>query len=133
MKFSCTKNSSLITNLEGALLNPIPIEDSLWIPNRIHELPNDFFQNIHTKTFNEIAYIVAKELIGAEIPEDTLKNIIEESFNFCIPLESVDNDFHILELFHGPTFTFKDVGARFMSRIIKYFIGDKKIDILYKY
>tara|TARA_B100000925_G_scaffold291885_1_gene282167 strand:- start:3623 stop:5416 length:1794 start_codon:yes stop_codon:yes gene_type:complete len=130
MKFSCTNNSTLITNLEGALFHPIPYENELWLPNKIHCLPMDFFQKIDTMSFNEIAYTVAKELIGSEIPENKLREIIDSSFNFDIPLHTLSENLHILELFHGPTFTFKDFGARFMSKIIKYFIGDKDIDIL---
>ena len=89
-----------------------------------------FFKKIDTMSFNEIAYTVAKKKKrGSEIPENKLREIIDSSFNFDIPLHTLSENLHILELFHGPTFTFKDFGARFMSKIIKYFIGDKDIDI----
>ena len=130
MKFVCTNNDVLVTNLEGALFHPIPLKDCLWIPYKLNKLPDSFFNNIHNMSFKEISYIVAENLIGNEIPEDELKNIIDECFNFEIPLHKLTDNFHILELFHGPTMTFKDVGARFMSKIIKYFIKDEKIDII---
>lgn len=126
MKFACTSNNTLITNLEGALFHPIPIDDSLWIPNNIHQLPYFFFQNIKNMNFKEIAFEVARELIANDIPADILKNIIDECFNFDIPLHSLSDDLHILELFHGPTLTFKDIGARFMSRIIRHFLPENK-------
>jgi threonine synthase len=114
MKFVCTKNDVLITNLEGALFHPIPLKDCLWVPYKLNKLPDSFFNNIDNMSFKEISYIVAENLIGSEIPKDKLKNIIDECFNFKIPLHRLTDNFHILELFHGPTMTFKDVGARFM-------------------
>ena len=131
MKFACSGNKEYITNLEGALFNPIPIEETLWLPNTYHELSYDFFNNIHKMTFHEIALTISKQLIGTEIPENILKNIIEECFDFEIPLKKLNNKLYILELFHGPTLTFKDVGARFMSRILRYFIHkDKEVSII---
>ena len=130
MKFVCTNNTELKTNLKGALFNPIPIKDGLWIPNKIDKLPKTFFENIHNMSFKEIAYIIANQLIGEEIPSENLKNIVDVCFNFKIPLYKLSENLHILELFHGPTMTFKDIGARFMSEVIKYFIKDDKIDII---
>ena len=86
MSFVCTNNDILLTNLQGALFNPIPMTDSLWLPNDIKKLPTSFFENIHTLSFKEMSFIVAKHLIGDEIPTNELKKIIDESFNFDIPL-----------------------------------------------
>ena len=129
MKFISTKNN-LLSNLEGAIFNPIPVKESLWLPKDIEKLPIDFFNNIHNMTFNEICVTVATKLIGDEIPTENLKNIINECYDFDIPLIKISDNLHILELFHGPTMTFKDIGARFMSKIIQYFSNNKKIDII---
>ncbi len=130
MKFVCTNNNNLKTNLEGALFNPIPLKDGLWIPNNLNKLPTHFFENIQNMSFKEISYVIANHLIGEEIPSKEIQKIVDECFNFEIPLYKLSEKLHILELFHGPTLTFKDVGARFMSKIIKYFIKDEKIDII---
>ena len=98
----------------------------MWIPNEIKKLPLDFFETIDTLDFKEISLIISKQLIGDEIPYKILKNIIDECFNFEIPLHSLSDNIHILELFHGPTMTFKDIGARFMSKIIKHHFSECK-------
>ena len=126
MSFVCTENE-LLTDLKGALYNPIPIDDRLWLPNNIEKMSKLFFDNIESMEFPEIAYKVAKNLIKNDIPDTILKNIINECFNFEIPLHNLENNLHIFELFHGPTLTFKDIGARFMSRIIQYFLKDNEI------
>ena len=128
MNFISTNHKNR-SNFKNCLLNPIPEEDSIWFPYNIKELSDDFYNNIHNKSFQEISTVVLNQLLGDDIPKDDLNDIIVESFNFKIPLKKFDN-IYILELFHGPTFTFKDVGARFMSRILKYYFSDDNFDII---
>ena len=132
MNFTSTSNKDTKSNFKDCLLNPMPDKHSLWFPDNIKQLPESFFENIHKLSFEEISITVLNNLLGKDIPETDLKKIITESFNFEIPLVSCCNNIHILELFHGPTFTFKDVGARFMSRILKYYYPDNntKFDII---
>ena len=136
MNFTSTsfndQNEFLKSNFKNCLLNPLPLKDSLWFPDNIKKLDDLFFENIDKMDFKSIALTVLKNLLNDDIPEENLLNIIEESLNFKIPLIKCDNNMYILELFHGPTFTFKDVGARFMSRILKYYypVGTENFDII---
>lgn len=136
MKFTSTSadkiNNFLKSNFKNCLLNPIPLENSLWLPDNIQKLDDEFFKKIDKMDFNSIALTVLENLLGEDIPKNELSNIINDSFNFKIPLIKCKDDLFILELFHGPTFTFKDVGSRFMSRILKYYypIGTETFDII---
>jgi threonine synthase len=94
------------------------------MPDHIPVLPESFFQKLPFLTLPEIAKQVARHFVGNEISEQALDAIIEDALNFEIPLVELREDLHILELFHGPTLAFKDVGARFMSRIMAYFLKD---------
>ena len=122
----------VIGNLKECLLNPIPREDALWFPNEIRKLDANFFSDIHNKSFKEIALVVLENLLGRDISIDDLVSIIDDCFDFDMPLVKCDADLFVLELFHGPTFTFKDVGARFMSRVLKLFYpkGTTDFDIV---
>ena len=102
------------------------------MPTSIPQLPQSFFDTIEDKSFPEIAFEVAKTLIGDEIPADDLKALIEDAVNFEAPVVNIHDNINVLELFHGPSFAFKDFGARFMSRIMSYFHkkNDKNINIL---
>ncbi|VVU94949.1 Shikimate kinase [seawater metagenome] len=122
MSFICTdKNSNLRNNFLGAVMNPIPTQDSLWFPDNLSPLDNMFFENIDKMNFVDMSCHILNKLFDNEIPSEDIKKIVNESFDFKIPLHSLDENTYILELFHGPTFTFKDIGARFMANILKYF------------
>ena len=110
----------------------IPLPNALWFPNNIEPLDEEFYENIEKLSFFEIAKRVLDNLLGEEIEKDKLIDIVKDSFNFEIPLVKCSDNIHILELFHGPTFTFKDVGARFMSRILKHYFpeGTENFDII---
>ncbi len=92
----------------------------LFMPVEIPKLPEDFFESIHTKSFQEISFCVAQALLEKEIDDAALRRIIEESMTFPAPLRSLDDKTTVLELFHGPTLAFKDFGARFMARTMAY-------------
>ena len=132
MKFVCTLNPQIKGDLKECLMNTIPLPNSLWFPEIEKPLSPDFFKNIDKMDFHSIALEVLNNILGDDIPKSELEKIIKESLNFDMPLIEINNNISILELFHGPTFTFKDVGSRFMARILKYFYpeGTKEFDII---
>ena len=131
MNYVCTGNKNLKSKFKNCILDPIPIPGTLWCPDNLQKLPISFFNNIDTMTAHKICLIVMENLLGESIPTDDLSKIIIESLNFDIPLKKINNILYILELFHGPTLTFKDIGARFMSNILKYYLKyEKNIHIL---
>ena len=132
MKFVCTLNPKIKGNLKECLMNTIPLPNSLWFPEIKKRMSPNFFENIDNMDFHSIAFEVLKNILSDDIPDDELKNIIKDSFNFQMPLVRINDQISILELFYGPTFTFKDVGSRFMSRILKYYYpkGTKDFDII---
>jgi threonine synthase len=103
------------------------------MPREIKTLPADFFANIHELSFQEIAYRVADAFFGEDVPADVLKEIVYDALNFDVPLVQVSENIYSLELFHGPTLAFKDVGARFMARLLGYFIrkeDERRVNVL---
>lgn len=127
MNYYSLNNKSHKVSFEEAVVAGLAPDRGLYFPETITPLPDSFFANIETFSPNEIAFEAIKQFVGDEIPETELKRIIAETLSFdfpCIPIE--DNVFS-LELFHGPTMAFKDVGGRFMSRCLGYFNRDKDI------
>jgi len=98
----------------------------LYMPERIPILSNDFFDTIETKTFQEIAFSVADAFFGEDIEKEELRKIVYDTLEFDCPVKRVEDNIYSLELFHGPTLAFKDVGARFMARLLQYFIRKEK-------
>ena len=92
------------------------------MPERINQLPKEFFDNIDKMSFQEIAYTVANAFFGEDVDSDALKDIVYDTLSFDCPVVNVKDNIYTLELFHGPTLAFKDVGARFMARLLQYFI-----------
>lgn len=107
-------------------------DKGLFFPENIPQFDQDFIQNIDQYTQEEIAYRCMKDLVGEEIPSEILWEIVSETVNFEIPLVKINDRISVLELFHGPTLAFKDIGARFMSRCLSYFLKDqqKKVTVL---
>jgi threonine synthase len=129
--FSLNKNAPRVSFEQAVVLGLAP-DRGLYFPESITPLPLSFFQNIENLTQEEIAFEAINQFVGAEIPEAELKRIIAETLCFDFPCIPVENDIFSLELFHGPTMAFKDVGARFMSRCLGYFNrnDDKKVTVL---
>ena len=127
-----TKNKSHIVDLKEAIFKGLPDDNGLYMPTNIPTLDPDFIQNIKDYSFSELAFEISKTLLQGFVPEQDLKNLIEEAINFPAPLVKMDNSTYFLELFHGPSLAFKDFGARFMSRLMSYFDkgNDKKLVIL---
>ncbi|MFV0392397.1 MAG: threonine synthase [Paludibacteraceae bacterium] len=122
MRYYSTIKKTPEVSLEQAVIKGLADDNGLFMPEKINTLPDEFFQIIGTLSFQEIAYEVAKAFFGDDIEPEALKNIVYETLNFDTPLVEVEENIYSLELFHGPTLAFKDVGARFMSRILAYFI-----------
>ncbi len=110
----------------------MPQDKGLYMPSVIPQLDDKFINNLDSYTLPEIAFHVAKHLIGDDIPENDLKAIIDDAINFYAPIVELEENVYVLELFHGPSLAFKDFGARFMSRIMSYFLeaGEKQLDVL---
>jgi len=121
-RFYSTNNTSLTVSLQEAVVKGLAEDKGLFMPEKIEKLPQEFFDTIGTLSFPEIAYTVAEAFFGSDIEADELKKIVNETLSFDTPLVEVENGIYSLELFHGPTLAFKDVGARFMSRMLAYFI-----------
>ena len=107
-------------------------DKGLYFPEHIPVLPPDLINNINSLSNEEIAYQVIATYVGDCIPTDELKRIVQETVNFDIPLVGITDDISSLELYHGPTLAFKDIGARFMSRCLGYFVKNesKKVTVL---
>jgi threonine synthase len=110
----------------------MPQDKGLYMPVNIPKLEDKFIDNLDQYTLPEIAFHVAKNLLGDDIPDDDLKTIIHDAINFFAPVERLEENVFVLELFHGPSLAFKDFGARFMSRVMSYFLeeGEKQLDVL---
>ncbi|MDQ7948045.1 MAG: threonine synthase [Pedobacter sp.] len=132
MRFYSTNNPSLRVSFQDAVFNSMPLDRGLYMPAHIKMLDPDFMANIDRFSFQEIAFRVADTLLGDAIPTQVLKDIINDAISFDAPLVALDGHTFVLELFHGPSLAFKDFGARFMSRIMAYFLQDneKQLDVL---
>ena len=132
MKYYSLNNNSHKVNFQQAVVEGLAPDRGLYFPETITPLPDSFFANIEKLTHEEIAYEAIKQFVGDEIPETELKRIIAETLCFDFPCVQVEDNVFSLELFHGPTMAFKDVGARFMSRCLGYFNrnNDKHVSVL---
>lgn len=129
MIFYSTNNKSLKVSLRDAVLKGLADDGGLFMPERIPQLPRNFFESIRQQSPYEISLSVARVFLGEDIPEARLETIVTETLNFPIPLVKVTDTIFSLELFHGPTLAFKDVGARFMARLLSYFRERENQDI----
>lgn len=109
------------TSFKDAVIKGIAPDKGLYFPESITPLPASFFQNIDSLSYEEIAFEAIKQFVAPDIPEDVLKTIIAETLSFDFPVVKINDKVSTLELFHGPTMAFKDVGARFMARCLGYF------------
>ena len=121
MKYYSTNGQAPLASLEKAVIRGLAEDRGLYMPERIPVLPEEFYENIQTMTFQEIACTVADALFGEDIPAPELHRIVEETLSFDCPVVPVTRSIGALELFHGPTLAFKDVGARFMARLLRHF------------
>lgn len=122
MKYYSTNYAAPVVTLQQAVIKGLAPDKGLYMPESINLLPKDSIDNIGEMNLTDIAKTVAHAFFGEDIPKDDLNAIVMETLNFDIPLKKVDEGIYVLELFHGPTFAFKDVGARFMARLLSYFV-----------
>ena len=125
MKYYSTNHTAPQASLEEAVVKGLASDRGLFMPENIKRLPAEFFENIENLTFHEIACTVAEAFFGEDIPKEDLDRIVCDTLAFDCPVAEVEPTIYSLELFHGPTLAFKDVGARFMARLLQYFIKGK--------
>ncbi len=133
MKYYSLHHKAPIVSFREAVIQGIAPDRGLYFPKEIPSLPTEFFQQLPTLERNEIAFEVIQNFVGDTIPKDQLQQIIAETLSFEFPLVEVENNIKALELYHGPTLAFKDVGARFMARCLGYFnqdSGNEKVTVL---
>ena len=134
MNYYSTNGNAPIADLHKAVVKGLAEDRGLYMPEKIKQLPKDFFDNIDKMSFQEIAYTVADAFFGEDVEADALKKIVYDTLSFDCPVVKVKDDIYTLELFHGPTLAFKDVGARFMARLLQYFIrqenGKGQVNVL---
>lgn len=132
MKLYSTNNHEQLVDFKTAVFNSMPLDKGLYMPADIPSLNPAFLENIDQYSLQEIAFEVARALVGDAIPASALKAIIEDAVSFEAPLKQLDSHTQVLELFHGPSLAFKDFGARFMSRVMSYFLeeGEQLLDVL---
>lgn len=133
MKYYSTNLKAEKASLQEAVVKGLASDRGLFMPEVIKQLPDSFFDKMKDLSFQEIAYTVADAFFGEDVDAKSLKEIVYDTLSFDVPLVHVNDNIYSLELFHGPTLAFKDVGARFMSRLLGYFIkkeGQKEVNVL---
>ena len=134
MNYYSTNGNAPIADLHKAVVKGLAEDRGLYMPERINKLPQEFFDNIEKMSFQEIAYTVASAFFGEDVDPDALHDIVYDTLSFDCPVVQVKGNIYTLELFHGPTLAFKDVGARFMARLLQYFIrqeqGTQQVNVL---
>ena len=111
-----------MADLKKAVVKGLAEDRGLYMPERINKLPKAFFDDMPEMKFQDIAYNVASAFFGEDVDLDALKDLVYDTLQFDCPVVKVKENIYALELFHGPTLAFKDVGARFMARLLQYFI-----------
>lgn len=133
MKYYSTNKQAPAATLHEAVVKGLAGDRGLYMPERIKTLPQEFFDEIDKMSFQEIAYTVADAFFGEDVDADALHDIVYDTLAFDCPIEKVSDSIYSLELYHGPTLAFKDVGARFMARLLQYFIrceGKEQVNVL---
>ena len=121
MKYYSTNGQAPEADLQKAVVKGLAEDRGLYMPERINTLPKAFFDNIQDMSFQQIAYNVASAFFGDDVDLDALQDIVYDTLAFDCPVVKIKDNIFSLELFHGPTLAFKDVGARFMARLLRYF------------
>ena len=133
MQYYSTNGKAPIADLHKAVVKGLAEDRGLYMPQEIKKLPKAFFDNIQEMSFQQIAYNVASAFFGEDVDLDALQDIVYDTLSFDCPVVNVKDNIYSLELFHGPTLAFKDVGARFMARLLQYFIrqeGQEQVNVL---
>ncbi|MEL7005025.1 MAG: threonine synthase [Bacteroidota bacterium] len=132
MKYYSTNRKTAPVSFKEAVIKGLPEDNGLFMPESIPRLPSEFINSLNKQTLSSIAFTVAKPLVEEDIMPDKLEEIVNETVNFDIPVRHIHDNIYTLELFHGPTLAFKDVGARFLARCLSHFYrdADQKITVI---
>ena len=122
MKYYSTNAKAPLADLKKAVVKGLAEDRGLYMPERIEKLPQAFFNDMKNMSFQDIAYNVAANFFGEDVDADALQDLVFDTLSFDCPIVKVEENIYSLELFHGPTLAFKDVGARFMARLLQYFL-----------
>ncbi|MDP5104933.1 MAG: threonine synthase, partial [Polaribacter sp.] len=129
MNYYSLHHKSPKSTFKNAVVQGLAKDRGIYFPETITPLSKEFIENIADYTNQEIAFEVIKQFVGDEIPAEKLKEIVAETVSFDFPLVNVDDNIASLELFHGPTMAFKDVGAKFMAKCLEYFNKDNDDEV----
>ena len=121
MRYYSTSNRQFTATLEQAVTKGLAPDGGLYMPERLPRLPKAVLLNMSGMTLQEVAYAIASFALNGDVPTDVLHDIVFDAFDFDIPLVKTTGGHYVLELFHGPTMAFKDVGTRFMARLLDYY------------
>lgn len=133
MQYYSTNGKAPLATLEEAVVRGLAPDKGLYMPQEIRPLPQEFYDNIENMSFQEMSYQVAHNFFGDDVDAESLREIVLDTLAFETPIVKVEDNIYSLELFHGPTLAFKDVGARFMARLLRYFIkreGKEQVNVL---
>ncbi|MGM0620874.1 MAG: threonine synthase [Bacteroidota bacterium] len=132
MRYYSTNKDTPSVTLKEAVVKGLAADNGLFMPEHIEKFEPSFFENIENLSFQEIAFEVARKFFWEDVDEASLKEIVYDTLSFDCPVVKVTENIYSLELFHGPTLAFKDVGARFMARLLSYFLGEnqKQVHVL---
>ena len=122
MQYYSTNGKAPLADLQKAVVKGLAEDRGLYMPEEIYKLPQAFFDDMKGMSFQDIAYNVASNFFGEDVDEDALQDLVFDTLSFDCPIVKVEDNIYSLELFHGPTLAFKDVGARFMARLLQYFL-----------
>ena len=126
MNYYSTNHQAPVADLRKAVVKGLAEDRGLYMPEEIHHLPKAFFDDFSKMRFQDIAYNVASAFFGEDVDLDGLQNLVYDTLSFDCPIVKVKENIYSLELFHGPTLAFKDVGARFMARLLQYYIREER-------
>nr|WP_288933998.1 threonine synthase [uncultured Allomuricauda sp.] len=129
MKFYSLNNQNIRVSFKDAVIAGIAPDKGLYFPESITPLPSTFFENIEELSNHEIAFKAIHQFVSDDIPDEDLKEIIANTLDFDFPVVDIEENIATLELFHGPTMAFKDVGARFMANCLGYFSQGERQDV----
>ena len=121
MMYYSTNGKAPSAALPKAVARGLAEDRGLYMPEKIHTLPKAFFDDMPGMKFQDIAYNVAAAFFGDDVDNDALQDLVYDTLSFDCPIVKVEDNIYALELVHGPTLAFKDVGARFMARLLRYF------------
>ena len=127
MQYYSTHGKAPIADLQKAVVKGLAEDRGLYMPERINKLPQAFFDDMADMKFQDIAYTVADAFFGEDVDGDALQDLVYDTLQFDCPRKKIKDNIYVLELFHGPTLAFKDVGARFMARLLQYFLRNGSV------